>query len=86
MPPTTFTQKSILVVMGAAVAVAGGLIASLFRIDAFTGSDALAMEARILTRVNECQEETRHRLNEIRDTGRYHIERLDDHLENHGAE
>ncbi len=81
-----FNQKLAMVIVGSVIAVLGGLVASLFRIDAFTGSDALEMERRILIRLSECREETRQDIKDLREAGRYHIERLDDHLENHGAD
>ena len=83
MPTQTLSQRFILGIGLALFAAIAGLVSSLFRVDAFTGSDALQMENRIITRLNECREETRNDIIELREAGQYHIERLDNHLEEH---
>lgn len=93
MALSPFAQKAVYIGIG----VAGAWFLTLFRIDSFTGTEGkelatelvtmmAASEDRIITRLNECREETRMDIQELRDTGRYHVERLDDHLETHGAE
>lgn len=89
MAQVTFTQKVTAGIAIAIVASMGGLVASMFRIDAFTGSDAQQMEMRIITRLNECRDETRLDIQELREAGQYHIERLDGHIKDshhHGAD
>jgi len=79
MNAQTLTQRALLIFAGAIIATIGGLIASVFRIDAFTGSDAQQMEDRIVTRLTECRAETKDDIADVKSL----LENMDTEFRDH---